>query len=111
MSDAIKALIDGLDKITDILNIGRLLFYTAAGFFAVLPAAMCLVLLSHDALQPYWTQFFSDLKGAAEHWQVLLLALICGFIVSVLANAVFEFSPGDGTVNEQFYPYLYPRLF
>jgi len=112
MSDAVKALIDGLDKITDILNIGRLLFYSAAGFCALLPAAMCLMLLSHgDVVQPYWTQFVSDLGRSAHHWGVWFAGLIFGFIISVLANAIFDFRPGDGAVDAQFYAYLYPRLF
>ena len=38
MADFVKSLIDGLDKITDILNVGRLIFYTSAGFCATLPA-------------------------------------------------------------------------
>ncbi len=112
MGDVIKALIDGFDKITDILNIGRLLFYTAAGFCVILPAAMCLILLSRSGAQGvYWTQFVSDLSRSAHRLDVWLAALIFGFIISVLANAIFDFDSGDGTVSEQFYPFMYPRLF
>jgi hypothetical protein len=45
-ADFFKSAVDSADKITDILNVGRLIFYTAAGFSAILPAAMSLRLLA-----------------------------------------------------------------
>lgn len=113
MPDIVKSLIDGLDKLTDILNIGRLLFYTSAGFCAMVPLAMCILLLGQENLtHTYWVQFVSDLVKSSRHFEVWLAALISGFIISVLANATSEFAPPlPDPVPNQTYAFHYPRLY
>ena len=114
MPDTIKSLIDGLDKITDILNIGRLLFYTAAGWCALLPASMCILLLGRaNMTHPYWVDFMSDLVNSSRHYQIWIAGMIFGFIIAVVGNARIDFTilPGEVDVNEQYYPYQYPRLY
>ena len=114
-SDFAKTLFDSLDKITDILNVGRLIFYTSAGFIALLPMAMCLRLLSHDPLVSYWAQFFSDMKTCTtQSVAVWLASLVFGFVIATLANAVvmnqFHRVP-LAEPHKDHYSYQYARLF
>lgn len=114
MPDLFKSLFDGLDKITDILNIGRLIFYTSAGFCGLLPVAMSVRLLAADRLSPYWKQFFSDFVSCSRHFEIWLAAVVAGFIIATIANAtvmVFP-SPADPpSDNTKTYAFQYPRLF
>jgi hypothetical protein len=119
-ADFLKAVIDGLDKITDILNLGRLIFYTAAGFCASLPVAVGLRLLACEHPQKYWLQFVTDLRACTEHWELWVAALIFGFVIANLANSVVmdRFArpprPPAGSEKEKeekdSYPYSYARL-
>ncbi|MDP9121301.1 MAG: hypothetical protein M3O15_08020 [Acidobacteriota bacterium] len=107
-----KAFSDGLDKLTDILNVGRLIFYTAAGFCVSLPLAMGLRMLAHEKLQPYWGQFLSDMAACAKHPGVWLIALVLGFLVASVAGAVVDFDePPHETFDKESYSYQFPRLF
>jgi hypothetical protein len=114
-TDFFKSAVDSLGKVTDILNLGRLIFYTAAGFCAVLPAAMSLRLLAHDPPLPvYWTQFVADLRSCARHGEVWVVALIFGFIIANLAYSIVisRFtSPPRHEPQKDSYPYSYARLF
>ncbi|MBZ5636586.1 MAG: hypothetical protein LAO55_25965 [Acidobacteriia bacterium] len=113
MPDVVKSLIDGFDKVTDILNVGRLLFYTTAGFCAVLPLAMCILLLGHDNVPySYWVQFMSDLVKSSRQFAVWIASLIFGFIISVLANAMYQpKSVPEEQAIPQSYAFQYPRLY
>jgi hypothetical protein len=112
-TDFAKALFDGLDKITDILNIGRLIFYTSAGLLLLLPIAMSLRLLAGDPLGPYWQQFLSDLKACGHNYGVWFGALVLGFVISAVANAlVMNFaSVPVGPIHDTYFDYQYPRLY
>jgi hypothetical protein len=108
----IKALFDSLDKLTDILNVGRLVFYTAAGFCGVLPLAMNLRLLARDKPQPYWRQFLSDMVACTKHPGVWLAALVFGFLIaSVVFSVVKPKSVSQQKIEVDSYEYQYPRLF
>jgi hypothetical protein len=108
----IKALFDSLDKLTDILNVGRLIFYTAAGFCGVLPFTMSLRLLARDKLQPYWRQFLSDMVACTKHPGVWLTALVLGFIIASVAFSVVKLKPvSHQKIEVDSYEYQYPRLF
>jgi hypothetical protein len=114
--DIVKSLIDGLDKLTDILNIGRLLFYTSAGFCAILPVAMCIALLGQEKLShSYWVQFVSDLETSSRKFEVWFAALIAGFIISVLANAIVKVTRSDpvptDSIPKDTYTFQYARLY
>src|SRR3954453_2651292 len=107
-----KSLFDSLDKATDILNIGRLIFYTAAGFCGVLPVSMCLWMLAQDQLEPYWRQFLFDMAACAGHYQVWLVALGFGFVSGSGALACTKLKhPPATTIDKESYEYQYPRLF
>jgi hypothetical protein len=92
------------------LNIGRLLFYTIAGFCAALPVAMCLLLLGQSHVTAtYWVQFVSDLVRSSRHFEVWIAGLIFGFIIAVLADATVDCpKEQDKTYS---YAYQYPRLY
>ena len=111
-----KEWLDALGKITDILNIGRLIFYPAAGLPLVLSLAMILRTVGVSN-QPYWLQFKSDLVTCIANVWVWAGALIAGFIVANIAYArvVSELSPDstprdDDDVDFSHIAYRYPQL-
>jgi hypothetical protein len=107
-----KGFSDGLDKLTDILNVGRLIFYTAAGFCVSLPLSMSLRMLAHDNPKSYWEQLLSDLAACAKHPGVWLVALVLGFLVASVAGAVVNFAePPHQVFDKESYSYQYSRLF
>jgi hypothetical protein len=106
-----KEITDSLDRLTDILNVGRLIFYTAAGFCATLPGAMTLRLLGNDRPQPYWTQFLSDLTAGSRRLEVWLVSLISGFFISSVSLTLVKLrDPGHREFDTESYDYQYPRL-
>jgi hypothetical protein len=116
-TDFFKAAVDSLDKVTDILNVGRLIFYTAAGFCGLLPAAMTVRLLGKfDSAADtwYWSQFFKDLDACAKSGPVWLAALIFGFVIANVAASIvmnqFPSAPPH-EISKESYAYSYPRLF
>jgi hypothetical protein len=113
-TDYIKSLFDSVDKITDILNVGRLLFYGTAGLIFMLPIAMTLRLLAHGHLDTYWAQFLSDLWACGRHPAVWFGALVMGFVISAVANAIVmdKLTPvPKGKIHKDYYDYQYSRLF
>jgi hypothetical protein len=112
--DFFKSAVDSFDKVTDILNVGRLIFYTAAGFFAILPVAMSLRLLAYNPLPTYWNEFAEDLRHCAGRGGLWAAALIFGFVIANVANNVvihrFTPPPRSEPAKDSF-PYAYPRLY
>ena len=115
MAEFVKSFFDSLDKVTDILNVGRLVFYTSAGFAVVLPGAMSLRLFGQAALQAaYWRQFSTDLVACAKSPEIWMASLVLGFVVANLGNALVmrRFTPPPRReIKPDFYSYQYPRLF
>jgi hypothetical protein len=113
MGDVVKEFFGALDKITDILNLGRLIFYTAAGLPPVLVLAMIVRTASMTA-QGYWLQFRGDLLTCIQTWEVWLGALIAGFLVANLAyvQAIsrLKSETADGDVDEDGYAFQFPKL-
>jgi len=111
MTDIPESIFKAIDKFTDILNVGRMIFYPAAGFCALLPVAMILRMLKTKPPQnPYWVQFGSDLVSCAHRWEVWLAAAIFGFIIASLANATTDLVPPpkvEEDYNDNF-AYRYP---
>jgi hypothetical protein len=113
MADIVTSLLNGVDKITDILNVGRLIFYTSAGFCAILPAAMVVRLLGQGPSGNYWRQFTSDLVVCARRGEVWAAALVLGFVIANLAYAaVFKklARPTQKDPDPQGFAYQYPSL-
>jgi hypothetical protein len=110
-----KEFADSLDKLTDILNVGRLIFYTAAGFCASLPCAMTLRLLARENPKPYWRQFLEDMTAGSKHPGVWLVALVSGFVIAavgyVLTLPQLNQTQSLPSIGKDRYVYQYPRLF
>lgn len=115
MAEFVKSLFDSVDKVTDILNVGRLVFYTSAGFCGLLPVVMSVRLLGLATVNhAYWPQFYSDLVACAKSPSVWMAAVIAGFVIANLANTVVmkQFRPPPPReIKPDFYSYQYPRLF
>ena len=111
MTDIPESIFKAIDKFTDILNVGRMIFYPTAGFCALLPVVMSLRMLKTKAIQDsYWAQFGSDLVSCAHRWEVWLAAAIFGFIIATLANATTDLMPPP-KVEEDYddnFSYRYP---
>ncbi|MFL6386996.1 MAG: hypothetical protein ACJ71U_05865 [Terriglobales bacterium] len=109
-----KSLFDSLDKVTDILNLGRLVFYTATGYLGVLPVCMTLHMLAQTQgpLAPYWRQFLYDLIACSSRYEVWIAALVFGFVIVGVAYALTNFKPAPReAIDQESYDYQYPRLF
>lgn len=113
MGDIIKALIDGLDKLSDILNIGRLVFYTAAGFCTALPVSMGILLMGQDQVRHgYWVQFMSDLVRSCRSYPVWIAGMVFGFVISALSNATVRLDDvTDDKIDKVSFSFLYPKMF
>jgi hypothetical protein len=113
VGDFVKELFGALDKVTDILNLGRLIFYTASGLPPVLAVAMILRTAGASG-QPYWDQFRSDLSHCIDRWPVWFAALIAGFLVANMAYAQtiwnLKSEDDDTNVDTTGYAYRYPQL-
>lgn len=82
-----KDFFDALGKVTDILNVGRLIFYPVAGFFVLYPTVMIFRLLTLQRSEI--KTFFENLKDTAptDVWLILRGSLIVGFLVSAIGFA------------------------
>jgi hypothetical protein len=75
----IKEFFDGLSKATDILNLGRLIFYTTAGALVVLPTYMI-------AAQMFELRLVTNIDLASWHAAGLFLcSMVVGFLVATVA--------------------------
>lgn len=75
----IQQFFDGLSKATDILNLGRLIFYTAAGALVVLPACLIGTLFLNE----------ENLRTVSESlWTavgLLVTSMVVGFLIAAAA--------------------------
>ncbi|MGD0886189.1 MAG: hypothetical protein ABSA46_15195 [Thermodesulfovibrionales bacterium] len=87
--DWIKQLFDSFDKLTDILNVGRLIFYTAAGFLVFYPIVMILRILSLSESQ--FTTFLGNFKDTASTDIPMILcgSLVVGFLIAPTGFVLF----------------------
>jgi hypothetical protein len=114
MGEFVASLFNGVDKLTDILNVGRLIFYTSAGFCGILPATMLVRLLAEDSPARYWKQFAADLVFCARRGEAWFAALIFGFVIANVAyTTVIDKLGRPGKKEEpdkEGYAYQYARL-
>jgi hypothetical protein len=118
---AVKQAFDALSNLTDIFNLGRLVFYTAAGALLVYPAVAAISVLSGPELggRPF-DEFVSAFEAQVAGTNVALVAasIVVGFLISAVgftrvlgtasttAKAKAEASP----VDRRSYPFRYPQL-
>jgi hypothetical protein len=115
--DWVKALVAGADKVTDVLNLGRLVFYTAAGAAIVYPAAGAFAVLTETTLAG---RPLAELiaKVRAQGAGLLGVAIVVGFGVATYGFSVV-LGPRNGPIvrkvnaspiDESSYPFRYPQL-
>lgn len=114
----IKQFFESLNKITDILNPGRLLFYTSAGFLVFYPILMIYRLLVCNNLE--LTHFLSDIKRLAptDSWEILGGSLIMGFLIAALGfttvlkplSKQMSAQYNDDKDEKNSFPFRYPHM-
>lgn len=112
MGDVVKEFFGALDKITDILNLGRLIFYTAAGFPPVLALAMILRTVALED-RNYWVQFNSDAVACSKSWAVWLAAMVAGFMIANVVYARYMKGLSKPSVDREArtgFVYQYPMM-
>jgi hypothetical protein len=113
MGDVVKEFFSALDKITDILNLGRLVFYTAAGFPPMLALAMILRTIALEN-RNYWVQFSSDVVACSKNWGVWLAAMITGFMIANVVYAryisILRSRAGSERIRHTGFVYRYPMM-
>ncbi len=90
-NNPINSIFNNVDKFLDILNIGRLIFYTAAGFLAIYPIYMILNLLtlSEDKPGNFFMSFAKVSQSINEHSFILVYAsLVAGFLIASVGYTV-----------------------
>jgi MFS family permease len=113
----LKQLSDGIAKLSDIFNLGRLVFYTAAGALLVYPAVAGVAALKG----PLRGEALGELVTAGEKldWQAMLLAsVVAGFVIAaygfarVLTPAAPHVKAASESrpVDRRSYPFRYPQL-
>jgi hypothetical protein len=88
----VKEFFDQIRSIADIMNIGRLIFYTFAGALTAIPLYMILSLLLIDGTSApsLFTQMRYDLRnitvsaGSFVSWSLAWTSLIAGFLLAVV---------------------------
>lgn len=91
-SNFVKTFFDSLDKFLDILNVGRLIFYTAAGFLAIYPIYMILKLLtlSYEEAGNFFKSFAAVSQSLTSDNPFILLfaSIIAGFLIANVGYTV-----------------------
>lgn len=102
-NNPINSIFNNVDKFLDILNIGRLIFYTAAGFLAVYPIYMILNLptLSEDNPENFFMSFAKVSQSINEHYFILVYAsLVAGFLIASVGFTVI-IAQLEKSINEE----------
>lgn len=116
----VKELFGSTEKIFDIFNVGRMIFYTTGGLLAIYPLSMTIALLDYGPPEST-TGFFGSFKHTMESanpWLLFFAALVSGFLIINMAFFVFvapglkrvkrncgDIKPLKTSIN-----YLYPYL-
>lgn len=91
-SNFVKTFFDSLDKFLDILNVGRLIFYTAAGFLAIYPIYMILKLLtlSYESAGNFFKSFaaVSQSFTSDDTFILFFASIIAGFLIANVGYTV-----------------------
>jgi len=115
-SSWLQQLFGGVDKLTDILNVGRLLFYTAAGALVIYPFDAVVRLAQEHKFcgQPLY-ELAQAFRGT---WELVVASTIVGFMIaacgwvrvvdqlSVRVKQGIESQP----IDEHAYPFRYPQF-
>ena len=113
----VKQLFSSADRMFDILNIGRLIFYTSAGFLAVYPIFMIGTLLTTEP-KGFLASIGEVLANSPGGWTVFFTSLVAGFLIAaasftLILGSVFEdarSSIDDYKPKRYNFNFLYPFL-
>lgn len=99
--------------LTDVFNLGRLVFYPLAGALVVVPLDLLLRLLLAGDVQPFQVQLTHDLSSLggrlAEQGALLLGSTVMGFVIAATTFVRVISRAQDGA--EQLEKYAFPRLY
>lgn len=89
---AIKEFFDQFGKLTDILNVGRLIFYTTAGAAVVVPAYLIVRLLIEPPapLTMHISKASAALAAGWTPWVVAFASVVVGFMIAAVAFPVID---------------------
>ncbi len=114
-----KELFAGTDRFLDVLNVGRLIFYSAAGLLALFPVAMIGHLIIVETGE---NGFFTALSASAlaidDPWLLLFGSTVTGFLIAnvgfttviIPAYERVDFRLRNFQVSEQRITYRQPQL-
>lgn len=120
MTTWVKQLFSSTDKALDILNVGRMIFYTFSGLMAIYPATMIIMLLG-NLEQAAKQSLFASMKnsiGLFDSWLLFFVSLVAGFVIAqfvftVILTPIMESarrSLKDMPINKKSINYQYPSL-
>lgn len=118
MQNWVKQLFSSTDRFLDILNVGRLIFYTAAGYLALAPAVMCAHLVASNDLSSFGSSLSSAIEVASLSWSFFFASVVTGFVIAevgfdMLVVPVFKeqsIDPFDSERQRYNFNYRYPQL-
>jgi hypothetical protein len=113
----IQQIFSGVDKLTDILNVGRLLFYTAAGSMVVIPAEAVFRAVRAGAGGRPIAELVNQI-GTPFATPCVILSTVVGFIIAGLGfaavidplNDVTKRKASEAPISDRSYPFRYPQL-
>lgn len=113
----VQQLFAGIDKLTDVLNVGRLLFYTAAGALVAIPCDAALAILT---CKSHVGQPIAELLDALPKIDagVVILSTVVGFLLASFGFATVIETIGPRVtetaervpINTRSYTFRYPQL-
>lgn len=116
-------LFTGVDKMTDILNLGRLVFYTAAGALAYAPLWLLIYLLRAPQIhgQSYFRHLdvaIGKLGEAGSGYSFWFISMVLGFLIAGAAfvkviaplSVKVKMQLDHEEINKHGFPYNYPML-
>ncbi len=117
----VKEIFDQFGKVTDILNLGRLIFYTVAGALVVLPAYMIGRLITQPAasLSAQMASGADTLAQASTAGVVFLASIVVGFLIATagfpivlegLSDEIRRQMAQETGTNKYSFPRNYPLL-
>lgn len=118
MQNWIKQLFSSTDKLFDILNVGRLIFYTSAGLLTFYPLLMIVNLMIMTNSPTYFESLRSAAGAVTQPWLAFYGSLVVGFVVAKVAfvKIVYPLFVQESDDLKAYIPepnnfnYLYPQL-
>ena len=117
-----SSLFNQFKNVTDVLNVGRVIFYPAAGILPTVPALMIPQVMANPLEPSFAEQFLCDFNFVLIETESPLIlfftALIVGFLIATAAFCLVIHKLGaearkeaeEGAINNKSHAYQYPFL-